>query len=224
MINIGVLGGTFNPIHFGHLRIAEELKEQFPFHKTFLIPAGNPPLKNTELADGYHRLRMVELAIAHNPDFEALDLEIGLEGKSYSALTVKKLAQRFNNIGNLFFIIGIDAFLDFHRWFEPESILSITNIVIISRPNYLFRALSSSRYLLGIPENKLSQLDNGEIDGFEFPLKTGKTVYFYPLLPIGISSSYVRALIRQGRSVKYLLPEPVESYIITHNLYDSKQP
>jgi nicotinate-nucleotide adenylyltransferase len=218
-MKVGIFGGTFNPIHYGHLRAAEEVREKLEFDKILFIPSGNPPLKTKELAEAVHRYKMARLAIVTNRLFELSDIECRLSGKSYTVKTVEELKK--NNPGIEFsFILGIDAFLDITNWWHPERLITLTNFVIISRPEFRFIDLQASSYIK-INRRILKKLDNEEIETYMIKLKSNRNATFLRLTPIGISSTGIRRLINEGKSIKYLLPAEVESYIIANKLYIS---
>lgn len=216
-MRIGILGGTFNPVHFGHLRAAEEAREKLDLHKILFIPSGNPPLKSRDLASAAHRYKMVHSAIAGNRSFDALDLECARPGKSYTVKTLEQLREKYK-AATLFFLTGIDTFLDIPNWWNPEKLVSLVNFAIMSRPDCRFAELSLSPFLT-IKRSALSAIDNDSIDCYRASLKSGKELVLVRVTPIGISSSMIRKSIQAGMSVKYLLPEIIESYIISNKLY-----
>ncbi len=217
-MKIGILGGTFNPIHYGHLRPAEEILEMFKFDRFFFIPAGRPPFKQFRLTDARHRLAMVRAAIKDNPSFEICDIEMKSENISYSVNTVSRLASEYRN-ADLFFIIGIDAFLDLPKWKQPVKLLKSANCVIMSRPGCCFADLSSSPYLGNVRKKTLMEFDDGSGKKISLNLTTGRKAYLCKVTELDISASSIRSFVKKGKSIKYLLPESVESYIISHKLY-----
>jgi nicotinate-nucleotide adenylyltransferase len=219
-MKIGVFGGTFNPIHYGHLRSAEEIRASFDLDRIFFIPSGNPPLKRKDLADADRRYNMVKIAARDNPYFEVLDIESVRPGKSYTVNTLEQLLKNYVNAA-FSFIVGIDAFLDIPNWHEPEKILSLANFIVISRPEKSFLDLFHSPYL-GMKKNSLASLDRGEIASITAALPSGKRAILTKVTPIGISSTDIRKCVKKGLSIKYLLPAEVESYIISNNLYREK--
>jgi nicotinate-nucleotide adenylyltransferase len=221
MTCIGVFGGTFNPVHYGHLRMAQEVAEALKLDKVLFVPAGNPPLKHSELAEASDRYAMVKMAVASNSRFLVSDLEVTQKGKSYTAMTLQNLISQFSHENaEFFFILGVDAFADFHLWYNPEQLLALTHLVIISRPGFSFASLVSSPYLPNLSGEDMEKLDLNEIHLCSSKLPdSGKMAYFCKLIPLGISASLIRKLIKNGKSVKYLLPEEVESYIIKNKLY-----
>ena len=145
-MKIGIFGGTFNPIHYGHLRAAEEVRTMFGLERIFFIPSGNPPLKRKDLAEAKHRYKMVRMAVRGNPYFEVLDIECNRPGKSYTVNTLELLLKKYTDV-DFYFMVGIDAFLDIPNWREPEKIMSLTNFIVLSRPGNNFEDLLGSPYL-----------------------------------------------------------------------------
>jgi nicotinate-nucleotide adenylyltransferase len=216
-LRVGIFGGTFNPIHYGHLRAAEEVREKLGFEKIFFIPSGKPPLKTTEIADAVHRVEITRRAITKNRFFALSDLECKRSGKSYSVKTLKELKKMYPETA-FFFILGIDAFLDIPYWWHPEKLISLTNFVIISRPRFKFMELFSSPYI-HIKKKYLNELDSARIDKYKAKMKSGRDAILLRISPIGISSTEIRRLIKHGKSIKYLLLATVKSYIISNKLY-----
>ena len=217
--SLAIFGGTFNPIHYGHLRMAEEILEQGLFQKMLFIPAGTPPLKTTGLADAIDRLKMTELATEDNPSFIVSDREVRKKETSYAVATITELREEYGRDREFYFILGSDAFYDFHKWYEPDLLLQLCHLVIISRPSYSFLSLEGSDYLKNLPHGILEKLDSGQLSTYCLPGESGKNIFFYRLTSLGISASLIRNFITQGKSIKYLLPEKVESYIMEHKLY-----
>jgi nicotinate-nucleotide adenylyltransferase len=216
-MKVGIFGGTFNPIHYGHLRAAEEVRENLGFDRILFVPSGNPPLKAADRAGAHHRFEMARLALADSKYFELSDIEYRLSGKSYTVKTIEAL-KKANPCAEFSFILGIDAFLDIPNWWHPAEVTALTDFVIISRPGFVFIGLGNSPYVK-IDRRVLSLIDKKESETYKTKLKSGRTVTLLRLTPIGISSTDVRRLVRQGRSIKYLLPADVQSYIITKKLY-----
>ena len=217
MSRIGVFGGTFNPIHYGHLRAAEEVREMLGFDRVLFVPSGNPPLKTGDLADAMKRYEMVRLATAGNMSFDVLDIESVKPEKSYTVETLDILLDRYAR-SQLYFMLGMDAFLDIPNWWMPEKLVSMVNFAVISRPGRKFEDLLSSPYLDAKPGD-LRALDDS---GGEFKIirvKSLKEAALVKITPIDISSSDIRRRMLAGQSVKYLLPESVESFIISNKLY-----
>jgi len=216
LIKTGIFGGAFNPIHFGHLKTAEDVLNKLSLDSIVFIPAGNPPFRKPGLADAEQMFEMAETAIAGRPEFEVSDIELRSKGKSYTIETVERMQKEDTE---LFLVIGIDAFSDMPLWKEPDRLLSMVNLVIISRPGYSFTGLSSSPYLQGASGGILEELDSGERDIFSLFCSNDRTIFLCRVVNVNVSSSEIRERISRGIDTKYLLPESVKSYIISHRLY-----
>lgn len=212
---IGILGGTFNPIHFGHLRVAEEVREKLGFEKILFIPSCYPPMKSDGLASAEDRYEMTRLSIEGNPYFEISDIECKKPGKSYTVKTLETLCELHSD-REYHLIVGIDSFLDIPSWHKPERLMDLACFVVISRPGYSFTSLSST---ITVETGILSELDARQREFLGTNLKNGRKVFLMNVTPFNISATTVRTLVKCGKSIKYLLPDVVESYIISHNLY-----
>ncbi len=216
-MNIGIFGGTFNPVHFGHLRIAEEARQSADLGRIIFIPSGNPPLKTDDIAAARHRLAMTRLAVRGNPFFEVLDIECRSRHKSYTVHTLHKLRKLYPH-DRLFFMLGIDAFLDIPDWYRPDMLVRHTDFLILSRPGCRFADLSASPYL-STKKSVLRRLDAKVLALQTMPCDGKNSVTLLNVTPVTISATDIRTLAAQGKSIKYLLPAEVESYIIFENLY-----
>ncbi|MEW6571057.1 MAG: nicotinate-nucleotide adenylyltransferase [Nitrospirota bacterium] len=216
-MKIGVFGGTFNPIHYGHLRASEEVRERLGFKKILFIPSKSPPLKEKNLANPAHRFEMSRIAISGNRFFELSDIEFRMKGKSYSVKTLEEL-KKTEAGADIFFILGIDSFLDIPHWWHPERLLGLTNFVIISRPGFKFIDLRSAHHIK-IEEKILKKIDNADIPYYCANIGSNRYAILLRVTDMDISSTEIRKLIRQGKSINYLLPPKVKSYIILHRLY-----
>jgi len=218
-LRLGLLGGTFNPLHNGHLTIASQTREVLGLDQILFIPTRLPPHKrNGNLAPAHDRYEMVRLAIASNPSLSISDVEIRRPGKSYSIDTIRLLQQEYGAQTQLFFLIGLDAFLDFPSWRDPQILLTLCRFVVLSRPGLSFRSLSTIALLPPIPYPSLMDLDAGRISRIEAPLGEQGLICL-KLSPSPVSASDIRMRIRQGLPVANLLPPLVESYILQHHLY-----
>lgn len=220
-MKIGILGGTFNPVHFGHLRTAEEVRELLTLDKVLFIPSGNPPLKTEGLAKSLDRYEMVRLAVAGNRFFDVLDIECARPGKSYTVDTVKRLKEQYHD-SQLSLILGIDAFLDLPNWYEPEKLVSTLDFIVVSRPGTRFSDLLSSPYLDAV-KPVLSDLDVGKAASCPLRLHSSRVVELLRVTPMAISSTDIRSRVKRGLTIKYLLPEKVESFIISNRLYSTAE-
>jgi nicotinate-nucleotide adenylyltransferase len=212
-MRIGILGGTFNPVHIAHLRIAEEVRERFDLERVIFVPASTPPHK--PLAGDLPfdmRHRMVELAIAGNPSFTVSDIEGLREGKSYSIDTIHALREEFPG-DELFFVIGSDSFLDIGTWLRYESIFALCNIVVVERPAAVVLSICSS-----LPLGILHDFSYCESEK-RLTHRSGHSVHYLKGVPLNISSSAIRRLAGEGQSIRYLVPDEVEQFIKDHRLY-----
>ena len=198
-MRLGILGGTFDPIHMGHLRTAEEIGQELDMEKVYLIPSASPPHKTEEPVTPFdHRLTMTRLAIVGSSLLDALDLEGNRAGPSYSIETLKELHAIFKPDPDLFFILGIDAFLEINTWKEYERLFDYAHFVIISRPGYRKEKIE--------PFLMKSGLEN-------------KTLTIKETTLMDISSTNIRKMVQQGKSIRFLVPGPVRDYIAEKGLY-----
>lgn len=193
----GVFGGSFDPVHLGHLIIGEEVAERLGLEKILFVPARYQWLKGRALTAVAHRWRMLELAVAGNPLFDLSPVEIDRPGPSYTVDTLLQLSHNHPGVA-LYFILGWDALKDFPQWKDPQRIIRLCRLVAVPRP--------------GVPRPEVSRLE-AEVPGISERLILLES----PL--IGISSSEIRERLAQGRSIRYLVPASVEAYIREHGLY-----
>lgn len=196
---IGIMGGAFNPVHYGHLLLGECAREQFGLDKVLYMPLKKPPHKDLkEMASDVHRMKMLQLAIAENPYFELSTLELERVGTTYTVDTVSYLTKHYPE-KEYYFIIGADSLYQFETWKNPEEILKLVHILAATRNGVLTLEMEKqARYL----EEKY----HGDVDLIKF-------------LTMDVSSSSIRKKCRNGKSIKYLVPEEVENYILKNNLY-----
>jgi nicotinate-nucleotide adenylyltransferase len=209
---VGLFGGTFDPIHLGHLRGAEEIRESFDLEKVIFIPAAKPPHKKTEgVMDASHRLEMVELAIRANPYFAASDIELERPGKSYSIDTIRYFKETHR--GPLFFILGGDAFYEIETWREFESLFSLCHFIVMTRPDSRKRG-----DVLDLPKSLVSFFKYDAASG-AWVHDSGNRLHLKEITSLDISSTKIRELIEKGGSVRYLIPGEIEAYIREKGLY-----
>lgn len=203
-LKIGILGGTFDPPHIAHLRIAEEVRINFFLDEVWFIPAGFPPHKKELLASFEDRYHMLFLSIKENPYFKVLDIERE-EKPSYTLKTLKKLKISYPNY-EFFLIIGWDAFEEFQTWWHYEEFLNFTRIVVVSRGYRNWENIYESFYQKAKELwPKVKNLD--------------KKVYFLKVFPLEISSTKLREFKKKKQSIRYLVPEEVYFYIEKKGLY-----
>lgn len=200
MRKIGISGGTFDPIHNGHLILTEMVREQYDLERVVFIPSGTPPHKPISgVTDAEHRFRMVECAVSTNPYFTASHIEIDRKGYTYTIDTLKHLKQIYGDETKLFFITGADVIWDLTAWRRFDEIFGMCEFVTALRPGYKKEVFEKEIEYL---RDKYS----ARIHLAEIPL-------------IQISSTAIREKVRNNNSIKYLVPECVESYIIENGLY-----
>jgi nicotinate-nucleotide adenylyltransferase len=201
------------------LAIARQTREALSLDRMVLIPTGDPPHKpNERLAAAKDRYEMVRLAIASDPLLSISDVEVRRPGKSYTIDTLRLLRQEYGHGIRLFFLIGIDAFLEFPTWREPETLLTLCSFVVLSRPGLSFQALSALPWIPRIPQSSLVELDAGRNLCLDVSLGQ-QTLTCLRLPPSNVSASDIRARLAQGAPTANLLPPAVESYILQHHIY-----
>lgn len=212
-MRIAIMGGTFNPIHFGHLRIAEEVREAFNLDKVIFIPTFIPPHKdNGSLISPEHRFEMVQLAVKDNPFFEASDVEIKRGGRSYSVVTLRALRDKYTGT-DFSFIAGTDSFNDITTWCEYEELFKLTNFIVIPRPGYPVKKIAE------ILPVELARKFWYDAEKAVYINDYGKFVTYMETTLFGISASRIRKMIKEGNSTRYILPKEVEDYITKNGLY-----
>jgi nicotinate-nucleotide adenylyltransferase len=214
---LGIIGGTFNPIHYGHLAAADEVRDRLKLDQVLFIPSFLPPHKQEEdMPSAAQRMEMARLAVKGHDQFKVSDLEVKRGGKSYTIDTIEAL-RSLHTDSDLYFITGLDSFLDIQTWKEWERLLRICSFVVLSRPGYSFADLKKIEFMNGSSRD-LAALDRQE---------TSETVVTSDAVKIilerislyDISSTDIRTRVRQARTIKYHLPESVEHYIIENKLY-----
>jgi nicotinate-nucleotide adenylyltransferase len=212
-MRIGIFGGTFNPVHLGHLRSAEEVRERHRLQRVLFIPSATPPHKREHgLASADDRLAMVRVAVAGNPHFRVSSIELQRGGRSYSVDTLRTLRRRMPT-SVFFFILGADAFRDIATWYEYRSLFELCNLVVTSRPPENDVLLSK---LLPVAVRR-EFCYRPRLRALEH--RTGNRIFFQRISQLDISASAIRKRLRAGTSVRYLLPPSVERYIFRHGLY-----
>lgn len=196
MKNYGIMGGTFNPIHVGHLMISEYIRQNYNLDEVIFVPTGNPPHKKTE--DAQLRYDMVNLAISENPNFSISDIELKRKGISYTIDTILELKQQYQ--GKLYFIIGSDTIFQLKTWKKIDQLFKEVEFICAIRPDYV------SSEILKIELQYLSNKYGAKINIIDTPMYE-------------ISSTDLRNRLKERKSVKYLVPDSVIDYIYTRNLY-----
>lgn len=197
---IGIMGGTFDPIHYGHLVTAEAVRSEFRLDKVFFVPSGNPPHKDPEqVSHSHHRHLMTFLSVTTNLYFEVSQIEINRPGKSYAYDTLKLFRKDYPD-HEIYFITGADAIKEILTWHRVEEVLDLCYFVAATRPGYDLEDLKKEE-LKVLPEEYL------------------KRIMIIEVPAMAISSTDIKKRVREGKPIKYLLPEAVEHYIYKNKLY-----
>ena len=211
---LGLFGGTFNPIHYGHLRSAEEVCEALALDRLWFIPAGHPPHKTAQGITSFEvRLEMSRLAVGDHPVMSVSDLEGRRPGRSYSIETLRQIRLEVGPTWELYFILGLDAILEIATWKDYKDLFAMSHFVVLDRPGYDRQRLGE--VLLGEVHPLFRPLQGER--SFQHP--SGHNVVLQETTLMDISGTGIREMVRCGRSIRYLLPEAVREYIITHKLY-----
>lgn len=195
---VGIMGGSFDPIHIGHLAVANEVLNIYELDEIIFVPTGDPPHKEGLRADACHRLMMVTMAVLSNDRFSVSDIEIKSSGKSYTLNTLTELHKIYKNT-EFYFITGTDAVIDLPNWHEPGEVLKLCRFIAATRPGIILEEV-------GIKIKGIMEAYGGNIEILKVPM-------------LQISSTDIRERFRTGVSAKYLIPECVEQYIIKNGLY-----
>jgi len=198
-LQIGIMGGTFDPIHLGHLATAETVREIFNLDEILFIPAARPPHKvNNHITAEVHRLMMTFLATKSNENFQVSPMEILRDGLSYTLKTIDELHEKFGASTELFFIIGADSLRDLPTWYQSRELVGKCHFIATTRPKVKVNLDKVKNFFGEIGMQKIHQVTTPALE---------------------ISSTEIRRRVKQGLSIKYLVPEVVEEYIIKENLY-----
>jgi len=193
-MNVGVFGGTFDPPHIGHLIVGEHVREALGLGKLIFVPTAIPPHKQDQkITDSHHRLSMLRLATGGNLSLSVSPYEVEKGGVSYTVQTLTEFKQRMQG-DSFFLLIGMDNLAEFRTWREPDKILSLATVVVMTRPGLR----PGADEFLGDPRVRLVEVP-----------------------AIGVASTFLRQRVREGKSIRYLVPAEVEEYIVHHRLYVS---
>jgi len=223
-MRIGLFGGTFNPVHRCHIVAATETQRRLRLDRILFIPSGDPPhKKSSSLAPAHHRFEMVRLAIQAIPAFKITDVEMRRPNKSYSIETVHELQKDLGPDAELFFIIGLDAFLELHTWKQAPEVLRACHFVVLARPGSTFTSLLKMPVLPSMDRAPLAALDTQRALQVDVPLPGGMSLILLSIPPCSVSASDIRHRIAHRLSVSNLLPDGVESYILQQHLYQQEE-
>ena len=223
-MRIGLFGGTFNPIHRCHLEAALHAKRKLRLERIVFIPSGDPPHKgNDSLAPARDRYEMVRLAIAEHAGLDVSDIEIRRPDKSYSIDTLQQIRNDLGPEAELFFIIGLDAFLDLPTWKQAAEMLRSCHFVVLGRPGAAFISLRKMSLLPPMERAPLLALDTQRAFQVDVSLPAGTRLILLAIPPCHGSASDIRHRIRHGLDLVNLLPASVESYIMRQHLYRQEE-
>jgi nicotinate-nucleotide adenylyltransferase len=222
-MRLGIFGGTFNPIHLGHLRVAVEVLENFHLDKIIFIPCAQPPHKSySNIAKTLDRLNMTKLAIHSYPLFECSNIETQRKGISYTIDTVHELKDVYSHNVQFYYLIGRDAFLAIHTWKSFEMLFDEIPFIVMSRPEISDdMEMNHNNYIKYIQQTISKQYTySNQHQCMIHPKK--QRIYYHKVTGLEISSSQIRANLKKGQSIRYLLPDVVNDYIYKNKLYQTR--
>jgi len=212
-MRLGIFGGTFNPIHMGHLRVAEEVREILRLDRVVFVPSFLPPHKElSDNVEGSRRLEIVKMAVRSNPHFEVSSYEVDSKGSSYSIRTIGHMREVYGCTP--YFILGQDAFNEISSWYEAHRLFDLAHFVVISRPDAVKLPLHE---VLGSASGRFRETPGGFVN------EAGNEIVFVEVTAYAVSSSRIREEIKQGRSIRYLVPEEVHDFIRSERIYVQDQ-
>ncbi|HSB72561.1 MAG TPA: nicotinate-nucleotide adenylyltransferase [Candidatus Methylomirabilis sp.] len=227
-MRLGIMGGTFDPIHLGHLRAAEEIYWAFGLDQIIFVPAARPPHKEEAVvASALHRYEMVSLATVFTPYFTVSSIELQRPGMSYSVETVREFQKISGPNTTLYFVVGVDAFLEMSGWREVGELLALTRVIVTARPGWRLdeveRLLTpEQRRILGDPSFrylKIADIDPERVEHDLIP----RQVLLVEVVSLDIASREIRQLVEEGRSIRHLVPDTVAAYMAKNRLYQRTQ-
>jgi len=212
---IGIFGGTFDPIHFGHLRLAQELASVFELAQVRFIPTGHPPHRGEPGVSSGQRLEMVRLAISGNPAFVLDEREIFREGPCYTVDTLGELRRELGAAQPLCLLMGADAFLGLTTWHNWQTLFELAHIIVAHRPGFPQTAWADS---MSEPlRQTLKQRQQSDLQALHSTPAGG--VFMHTITALDISATFIRSSLQKGKTPRYLLPDAVLDYIQAHHLY-----
>lgn len=192
-MKIAIMGGTFDPIHYGHLISAEQVRVGLEYDRILFVPSARPPHKSrSDMVSAEHRYQMVRLATADNTHFDVSRIELDRDGPSYTIQTIKTLKEKYGTSTNLAWIIGADSLIEYKIWKDFDGVLDQCTMIVTTRPNYDFN---------------------------QVPSEIRNRVKTHRITSIDISATEIRKNIQNNVSIRYLVPDSVDSYITKHKLY-----
>ncbi len=212
---VGIFGGTFDPIHYGHLRIAEEILETVGLQKMYFVPAGIPRLRHSPVASPQHRVEIVRLAIQKNPDFVLDGREIYRDGVSYSIDTVREFKQEFGEEIRLCLVLGADAFIKLPEWNNWKELFNLCHFIVSTRPGYTFTLIKELLSKELREECSQRWVSNTK----SLRKETSGLIFIASTTMLDISATSIRAHIAVGRNIRHLVPSVTVNYISKNKLY-----
>jgi nicotinate-nucleotide adenylyltransferase len=212
-MQVGLFGGSFDPVHNGHLRVAEEVREHFHLERLYFIPAFAQPLKQRiKVTTAADRLKMVEIATRNNRFFHVSSIEMLRGGLSYSIETINAFATRYSDVH---FLVGLDAFSEIEKWKSYRQIFERAHLIVLVRP--MHRDVNQTELFPRDVKSDVRRIDEGTYEHV-----SGKKIFFHRVTQLDISSTMIRQLVHTGTSIKYLVPYVVERFISRGGLYKDK--
>ncbi len=210
-VMIGILGGTFDPIHNGHLRMARDMYDQRLLSKVLFIPTGHPPHRDEPQASAKDRLEMVRLAVEYKPGFELDDREIKRDGVNYTVDTLTELRAELGEKTGLSLLLGMDAFLGLPTWHEWQRLFDLVHIVVARRAGKSLKTAEMSAELAAQWQQRKA---------IKLPLTPAGTIVEFAMRPVDISATQIRELLHEKQSVEGMVPYSVLNYILQNHLYE----
>lgn len=218
---VGLFGGTFNPVHFGHIQIAEDVRSGFCLDSVWVVPSAVPPHKSIcDIADAADRLKMVNMCFSGRDGFEVSDIELNRQGPSYTIDTIRHLISEYIGNVTMFMMIGTDAFFEIHTWKAFDTILDLVPLIVMTRPgdrmeSDQLKETRAGEYL----KDKVHKDYVWDATNKSFSHVTGKEIFFFNVTQLEISSTKIRNLVKQGKPVTQYVTEGVADYITNKGLY-----
>lgn len=219
-LRIGLLGGTFDPIHYGHVRLGESIASTFHFDELLYIPAYSPPHKAPEtITPAYHRYAMTVLATLHAEKARVSAVEIVAPEKPYTVETMTHLRDEYGPQAHLFFLMGADSFMMLEKWYQFRTLIDLCHIIVMTRPGY--NVGDSDSHLARFGAGRVVDLRDGGVTTSRFSevLQSGTHIFLTDFVALDISATEIRTAVSEGRSIAAYVPPLVERYIYTYKLY-----
>ncbi|MBI3988434.1 MAG: nicotinate-nucleotide adenylyltransferase [candidate division NC10 bacterium] len=226
-MRIGVIGGTFDPIHLGHLRAAEEIHWAFGLDRIIFVPAARPPHKEKAVASAIHRYEMISLATVFTPYFTVSPIELKRPGRSYTVETVLEFRRIYGEDADIYFIMGVDAFLDMANWKDPKEIINSVQVIVTARPGWRLDQVEGvltpeQKRRLGDPKFQYLKIAEITSEVARRKYESG-LVLLVEVVSLDISSHEIRKLVEEGRSIRFLVTDTVAAYMAKNRLYQKKR-